>query len=103
MSSRSIASAFVLAALMGALPSAAAAPSPTDAQHHRGGARRGPPPEALEACAELEEGDACQVTFHEHTLEGTCRNTHEDELACMPDQPPPPPDGEAPPAGDGAD
>jgi len=53
------------------------------------GPRRGPPPEAIQACAELEQGDACSVTFEERSVEGTCEETREGELACRPSGPPP--------------
>src|SRR5262245_49752170 len=65
-------------ALASAVAFAAAPPEPTDAGH-----RRGPPPEAFAACKDLDEGDTCQVTFHEHTIDGTCEPFGE-ELACKP-------------------
>ncbi len=61
---------------------------------------RRPPQAAFDACAGKNEGDACSVTFHEHTITGTCANTPESQLACRPDRPPPgpppPPDRENP-------
>lgn len=61
---------------------------------------RKPPPEAFEACAKLKQGDACSVTFREHTVQGTCDAFPDTTaLACRPSGPPPgpPPDGKAPP------
>lgn len=51
-----------------------------------GSERRGPPPEAIAACADLDEGSECTVTIGERSLEGTCvAGPRDDEpLACMP-------------------
>ena len=51
----------------------------------------GPPPEAFAACESLAEGDACTVSIHEHTLEGSCLSPPDGDgpLACAPDGPPP--------------
>jgi hypothetical protein len=47
--------------------------------------RRGPPPEAIEACSGASEGQACTVDTPHGTLEGTCRQVPNlDELACVP-------------------
>jgi hypothetical protein len=53
-----------------------------------------PPPAAFDACKGKNAGDACSVTFREHTMTGTCATTPDAELACRPDRPPPgpPPD-----------
>lgn len=53
----------------------------------------GPPPEAVEACKDSSEGDACTVEFRGQTLAGTCRKgpNGEQPLACMPARPPEPP------------
>ncbi|HTV18284.1 MAG TPA: hypothetical protein VMG12_06425 [Polyangiaceae bacterium] len=48
------------------------------------GPRRGPPPEAIAACEDLDAGDACQVTLGDRSLDGTCETTREGELACRP-------------------
>ena len=56
--------------------------------------RRGPPPEAYEACADASEGDSCAVqTPRGDTMEGTCvaDRRDADRLVCRPDQPPGPP------------
>src|SRR5262245_18697064 len=47
--------------------------------------RRGPPPEAIAACEDLEQCDACSVTHDERTLVGTCEETPDGELACRPE------------------
>lgn len=56
------------------------------------GERRGPPPEALEACESLAEGDSCSFTGREgEALNGRCFLPPRDdaELACRPDNAPP--------------
>lgn len=52
------------------------------------GERRGPPPEAFEACAELASGDRCEMTGRQgETLQGSCivPRDGEDSLVCLPD------------------
>ena len=52
------------------------------------GERRGPPPEAYEACAELAAGDSCEVTGRRgETLRGYCIVPSEEEgtLVCAPE------------------
>lgn len=58
------------------------------------------PPEAFEACSGKSSGGACSVSFHGHTLEGTCSEAPSDRrLFCRPSSPPPPPpDGKGPPS-----
>ena len=48
--------------------------------------RRGPPPEAIEACSNLNEGDACQFTGRHGDVSGTCfmPPKEDSELACKP-------------------
>jgi len=47
--------------------------------------RRGPPPEAIEACAGAGEGQACTVDTPHGTLDGTCQQVPDvDGLACVP-------------------
>jgi hypothetical protein len=54
--------------------------------------RHRPPQEAFDACAKKAEGAACEVTFREHTMTGTCAATPEGgALACRPNHPPGPP------------
>jgi hypothetical protein len=54
---------------------------------------RGPPPEALQACAGLAEGASCSFTTPSgDELTGTCRSAPDgSSVACAPSQPPPPP------------
>lgn len=56
-------------------------------EHHR------PPQEAFDACANHKAGDACSVTFGQHTINGTCSAGPDGNgaLACKPDHPPGPP------------
>lgn len=51
---------------------------------------RGPPPEAIEACAAVHEGAACSFSgrFGE-TLHGSCETVRHGEVACVPDDAPP--------------
>lgn len=63
----------------------ASAKPPTQDGEERG-QRRGPPPEALEACATLSEGASCGFSGHRGEVNGTCivpRNQTE-VLACAP-------------------
>lgn len=56
------------------------------------GRPQGPPPEAIDACSNLAEGDACSFTGRrDDTLEGTCMSPPEggDGLACAPAGGPP--------------
>lgn len=52
-----------------------------------------PPPlpqEAFTACEGKAEGEACSVTFREHTMEGTCTSGPDGgKLHCRPSGPPP--------------
>lgn len=58
-----------------------------------GGDRRGPPPEAFEACEGLAEQDACpMVTPEGEAISGTCVTTPKEELVCMPADAPMPAD-----------
>ena len=53
----------------------------------REGGRQGPPPEAIEACVDRSEGDACRFETPRGELEGTCRKPprgDSDTLACVP-------------------
>ena len=53
--------------------------------------RRGPPPEALQACASKSQGATCTIDFPDRQLEGTCESHHGETLACRPARPPGPP------------
>ncbi len=75
--------AFTLCTLL----SAAAAAEPEERPE-----RRGPPPEAMEACGDLAEGDSCSFTGRRgESLTGSCFAPPRDEavLACRPDNAPP--------------
>lgn len=49
------------------------------------GSRRGPPPEAFEACTGAAEGEACSVDTPHGTLEGICKQHPDgDGLLCVP-------------------
>ncbi|MCA9592389.1 MAG: hypothetical protein KC776_03735, partial [Myxococcales bacterium] len=56
---------------------------------------KGPPKEAVDACANLSSGDACAVQLGGESHDGKCVNGPHGELpiACLPnDMPPPPPE-----------
>ena len=74
------------------LASAVAAFQPGPPGGGEGAERRGPPPEALEVCATLEEGEACSFEGRGGSEEGTCEAPPqgEGELACRPSDAPPP-------------
>ncbi|HEX7478475.1 MAG TPA: hypothetical protein VF331_11755 [Polyangiales bacterium] len=46
--------------------------------HHK------PPAAAYDACRNEAAGDACEVTFHERHVEGTCMADHDGALFCRP-------------------
>lgn len=55
-----------------------------------GSTRRGPPPEAVEACEDLEEAAVCTFDQRDRAITGTCvANKSDGALACRPDAPPP--------------
>jgi len=57
-----------------------------------GGGRRGPPPEAIEACEGKSANDPCSFTGRrdDDTIEGTCFAPPDiDQLACAPEGGPP--------------
>jgi hypothetical protein len=63
--------------------------------------RRGPPPEAVEACAALESGDACTVDTPDGELTGSCLAPPKDDnapLACVPEGAPRPGERGGPPS-----
>jgi len=72
------------------LTSCASGP-PDNAERGERGGKRGPPAEAIEACKDKVEGDACSFSGQRGDEEGSCaaapRNEaprNEDVLACMP-------------------
>lgn len=46
--------------------------------------RGGPPPEALAACADSDNGDSCRFDAPHGTVRGTCRQMREPQLVCVP-------------------
>lgn len=55
------------------------------------GGHRGPPQEAITACASSTAGATCSVSFHGKTLNGTCTAGPDgSKLACLPARPPQP-------------
>lgn len=70
-----------------------AAPAGAQNQPPRNGRMSGPPPEALQACADKAIEDACTMTRPRgnETVEGRCVTTPDEKLACLPngvEQPP---------------
>ena len=54
------------------------------------GKRRGPPPEAIDVCEGLSEGDGCAFESPRgDNIEGTCEMTRSDIIACVPEGGPP--------------
>jgi hypothetical protein len=51
--------------------------SPADDEPH------GPRPEAIAACKDKGEGDACEFEGHHGTVAGTCRKVRTGDLACV--------------------
>jgi hypothetical protein len=50
--------------------------SPSDDEHH------GPPPEAIAACKDKNDGDACEFDAPRGHVSGTCRKARTGDLAC---------------------
>ncbi|HEY2733272.1 MAG TPA: hypothetical protein VGI70_04770 [Polyangiales bacterium] len=50
----------------------------------------GPPKEAIDACKDLTAGDACNITFDDESIAGTCHDSPDGNgpMACMPSAPP---------------
>jgi hypothetical protein len=65
---------------------------PGGGEDEDGGARRGPPPEAVDACASAAEDDACTFSHGSHSVTGTCKYGPDHDttrpLACAPARPP---------------
>ena len=49
-----------------------------------------PPQEAVDACADLSEGNSCSFNPQQSTVTGVCRVTPTNQLACIPEGSPPP-------------
>ncbi len=79
-------------------PSApAAGTTPNQSVQPQQGVRQGPPQEALDACANLTQGDACSFTLPNRTIDGTCITPpNSDALACAPQGMNPQQNGQAP-------
>jgi hypothetical protein len=77
---------FPLALLLGAcLVTQVACAQPAGGER---GERRGPPPEAYEACADLTAGDSCEMTGRRgDSMQGSCivPSEEEDTLVCAPE------------------
>lgn len=60
--------------------------SATAAENSEREGRRGPPPEAIDACTALVEGDACSFTGRRSDVQGSCivRPRNEEALICAP-------------------
>ena len=54
------------------------------------GERRGPPPEAVQACADQEAATRCAFDGRRGVVEGVCRVVPDGQLACVPEGGPPP-------------
>lgn len=64
---------------------AMAQPQDQEGQEGQGRGRRGPPPEAIEACQGYAETEACAFEAPHGTVEGTCRTLRNNEVACVPE------------------
>lgn len=74
------------------LSACAFAEQPAGDREERG--RRGPPPEAIEACASASAGGSCSFTGRRgETLKGTCETVREEQLVCVPENAPERPGG----------
>ena len=89
---KSIRSITAMAILAAALTSTYASAEPDQ----RSGKRRGPPPQAIEACADQSEGAACSFSGRRGEVVGSCiaPPQDKDELACAPEGGPPADHGE---------
>jgi len=67
----------VVIALMSVPILSAAQSSPSDDEHHRA-----PRPEAIAACKDKSEGDACEFDAPHGHVAGTCRKVRTGDLAC---------------------
>ncbi len=56
--------------------------------------KKQPPQEALDACLNLDVGDACTVNLPNRDVEGSCRPTQQDALVCAPNDRPTPSNGQ---------
>jgi hypothetical protein len=74
----------LLAAVLAVGAAQAEGDSSATGNGERGG-RRGPPPEAFDACVALVEGDSCSFASRcDKEVTGTCVKARNDELVCRP-------------------
>lgn len=64
---------------------ALAQPAPGQGLGRGPGPHRGPPPEAVQACANLQAGTACGFTLGGQNVTGTCAATPKGDVTCRPD------------------
>lgn len=69
---------------------ALAQPAPGQGMGRGPGPHRGPPPEAVQACANLQAGTACAFTLNGQNVTGRCTATPKGDVACRPENMPPP-------------
>jgi hypothetical protein len=68
------------------LMSATALAQSDDGQRGRMHGRRGPPEEAVAACEDKADGEACSFTVPRRDIEGTCESMRRSEdVACVPE------------------
>jgi hypothetical protein len=70
----------ILVSTLMAIPTLAGADDPPDGGEHH----HGPPSEALAACKDKKEGDACSFEGHHGPMSGTCHAMRSGDLVCMP-------------------
>ena len=78
---------FALSALVAMLLVGSARAQPPGGGEGKG-ERRGPPPQAFDACKGKKADDACEVTFGERKATGKCATMPEGKLACRVAPPP---------------
>lgn len=74
-------------------PERVAPASSAEATELQQGRPPGPPQEAIDACKDKDQGDACTVNIRGNSIEGTCRESPDDSgsLICFPAHMPAPP------------
>jgi len=59
------------------------------AERPAGPGRKGPPPEAVEACASASVRDSCNFSGRRgENLQGTCETVRDEQLVCLPENAP---------------
>lgn len=89
----SVISALAASIFAAEFPERVAPASSTNATEFEQGGLPGPPREAIDACKNKDQGDACTVNIHGNSIEGTCRESPDDNesLICFPEHMPAPP------------